>query len=140
MGVDVMRWLYSSQNPERNLLFGYSIADEVRKKIITLWNTYSFFITYANLDSYDPNKRNSYNEEDLTKLDRWLLSKINKFSIKSDKLYKEFKVYVLMDEASIFLDELSNWYVRRNRRRFWKSENDNDSENNFHFSILLIEN
>ena len=49
-----MRWLYASQNPERNLLFGYSIADEVRKKIITLWNTYSFFVTYANLDGYNP--------------------------------------------------------------------------------------
>ena len=43
MGVDVMRWLYASQNPEHNLLFGYGIADEVRKKIITLWNTYYFF-------------------------------------------------------------------------------------------------
>tara|TARA_Y100001970_G_scaffold192631_1_gene234085 strand:+ start:204 stop:3521 length:3318 start_codon:yes stop_codon:yes gene_type:complete len=126
MGVDVMRWLYSSQNPERNLLFGYSIADEVRKKIITLWNTYSFFVTYANLDGYDPNKSDNYNQQDLTKLDRWLLSKIDKFSIRADSLYKEFKVYILMDEASIFLDDLSNWYVRRNRRRFWKSENDSD--------------
>ena len=55
-----------------------------------------------------------------------LLSKINKFSNRADTLYQEFKVYVLMDEASVFLDELSNWYVRRNRRRFWKSENDSD--------------
>ena len=126
MGVDVMRWLYSAQNPERNLLFGYSIADEVRKKIITLWNTYSFFVTYANLDGYNPGEANNYNQEDLTKLDKWLLSKIHKFSIRANNLYEEFKVYTLMEEASIFLDELSNWYVRRNRRRFWKSENDND--------------
>ncbi|MBT7377215.1 MAG: class I tRNA ligase family protein, partial [Candidatus Marinimicrobia bacterium] len=49
MGVDVMRWLYAGQNPEHNLLFGYNLADEVRKNLITLWNTYSFFITYASL-------------------------------------------------------------------------------------------
>ncbi len=125
MGVDVMRWLYASQNPERNLFFGYSIADDVRKKIITLWNTYSFFVTYANLDGYKPNENYDVGES-LTKLDRWLLSKTELFSIKANDLYKDFKVYLLMDEASVFLDELSNWYVRRNRRRFWKSENDND--------------
>ena len=125
MGVDVMRWLYASQNPERNLLFGYSIADDVRKKIITLWNTYSFFITYANLDGYAPEKNQDI-EKSLTKLDRWLLSKVDLFSIRANSLYKDFKVYSLMDEASVFLDELSNWYVRRNRRRFWKSENDDD--------------
>ena len=49
MGVDTMRWLYASQNTEHNLLFGYKIADEVRKNLITLWNTYSFFITYAKI-------------------------------------------------------------------------------------------
>ena len=123
MGVDVMRWLYASQNPERNLFFGYSIADDVRKKIITLWNTYSFFITYANLDGYDP-ENNENIEKSLTKLDRWLLSKVDLFSITANNLYEDFRVYSLMDEASVFLDELSNWYVRRNRRRFWKSEND----------------
>ena len=125
MGVDVMRWLYASQNPERNLLFGYSIADEVRKKVITLWNTYSFFVTYANLDGYKPQERDGI-DESLTKLDHWLLSKIDQFSIRAHSLYSEFKVYLLMEEASLFLDELSNWYVRRNRRRFWKSENDSD--------------
>jgi isoleucyl-tRNA synthetase len=124
MGVDVMRWLYASQNPERNLLFGYSIADEVRKKIITLWNTYSFFVTYANLDNYNPDKK--VDKSALTKLDKWLLSKINQLSIRANDLYGEFKVYNLMDEIDEFLDDLSNWYIRRNRRRFWKSENDND--------------
>ena len=124
MGVDVMRWLYASQNPERNLLFGYSMADEVRKKIITLWNTYSFFITYANLDNYNPDKE--IDKSGLTKLDQWLLSKIDQLSIRANDLYGEFKVYNLMDEIDEFLDDLSNWYIRRNRRRFWKSENDND--------------
>ena len=125
MGVDVMRWLYASQNPEHNLLFGYGIADEVRKKIITLWNTYYFFVTYANLDDFDPNKVN-VDESDYTILDKWISSKMNEFINDSKNYYEKFEVYKLMQESSIVLDHLSNWYIRRNRRRFWKSENDND--------------
>ena len=125
MGVDVMRWLYASQNPEHNLLFGYGIADEVRKKIITLWNTYYFFVTYANLDDFDPNKVN-VDESDYTILDKWISSKMNEFINDSRNYYEKFEVYKLMQESSIVLDHLSNWYIRRNRRRFWKSENDND--------------
>ena len=125
MGVDVMRWLYASQNPEHNLLFGYGIADEVRKKIITLWNTYYFFVTYANLDDFDPNKVN-VDESDYTILDKWISSKMNEFINDSRNYYEKYEVYKLMQESSIVLDHLSNWYIRRNRRRFWKSENDND--------------
>ena len=125
MGVDVMRWLYASQNPEHNLLFGYGIADEVRKKIITLWNTYYFFVTYANLDKFDP-LNVQVKESDYTILDKWIASKMNEFINQSKKYYENFEVYKLMQESSAILDYLSNWYVRRNRRRFWKSENDND--------------
>ena len=125
MGVDVMRWLYGSQNPEHNLLFGYSIADEVRKKIITLWNTYYFFITYANLDQFNPSDV-QVNESDYTILDKWISSKMNEFINESKNYYEKFEVYKLLQESSLILDHLSNWYVRRNRRRFWKSENDND--------------
>ena len=125
MGVDVMRWLYASQNPEHNLLFGYGIADEVRKKIITLWNTYYFFVTYANLDDFNPNEVN-VDESDYTILDKWINSKMNEFINDSKNYYKNFEIYKLMQESSMILDHLSNWYVRRNRRRFWKSENDND--------------
>ena len=125
MGVDTMRWLYASQNTEHNLLFGYKIADEVRKKLITLWNTYSFFTTYAILDGFNPN---DYLEEDLDYdvLDKWILAKINNFINESTVCYEDFELHKLMKLSSVVLDDLSNWYVRRNRRRFWKSENDND--------------
>ena len=125
MGVDVMRWLYASQNPEHNLLFGYAIADEVRKKIITLWNTYYFFVTYANLDEFDPSNV-QVKDSDYTILDKWISSKMNEFINQATNYYKSFEVYKLMKESSSIIDYLSNWYVRRNRRRFWKSENDND--------------
>ena len=120
-----MRWLYASQNPERNLLFGYEIADEIRKNLITLWNTYSFFTTYANLDKFNPNDFN-FEDIDLSILDRWVLAKMNKFIIISKNYYENYELFKLMKEASLILDDISNWYVRRNRRRFWKSENDKD--------------
>lgn len=124
MGVDVMRWMYANQNPEHNLLFGYAIADEVRKQLITLWNTYSFFVTYANLDGYDPSIE--IDKSTLTKSDRWIISKTNKFIKTAENIYSNYQVFHLMSEATIFLDNLSNWYIRRNRRRFWKSGNDSD--------------
>ena len=85
MGVDVMRWMYANQNPEHNLFFGYAIADEVRKQLITLWNTYSFFVTYANLDGFDPSIE--IDKYALTKSDRWIISKSNKFIKTSGKNY-----------------------------------------------------
>ena len=124
MGVDVMRWMYANQNPEHNLLFGYAIADEVRKQLITLWNTYSFFVTYANLDGFDPSIE--IDKSTLTKSDRWIISKTNKFIKTAENFYSNYQVFHLMSEATILLDNLSNWYIRRNRRRFWKSENDSD--------------
>ncbi len=137
MGVDVMRWMYAGQNPEHNLLFGYTLADEVRRQIITLWNTYSFFITYANLDGFDPSAaidRNSF-----TKSDRWIRSKTNKFIISSKEHYETFQVFQLISEANQLLENLSNWYVRRNRRRFWKSENDSDKNAAYStlYSVLM---
>ena len=124
MGVDVMRWMYASQNPEHNLLFGYGNADEVRKQLITLWNTYSFFVTYANLDGFDPSMPIDNNT--LTISDRWIISKTNRFIITAEKHYNTFQIFQLMSDATQILDDLSNWYIRRNRRRFWKSENDSD--------------
>jgi isoleucyl-tRNA synthetase len=74
MGVDVMRWMYSTQNIEQNLLFGYGPADEVRKKVITLWNIYSFYATYASVDGFVPSK-NKIDKKSITILDKWILAK-----------------------------------------------------------------
>jgi len=138
MGVDTMRWLYANQNTEHNLLFGYKIADEVRKNLITLWNTYSFFITYAKLDNFNPLESNC-NMEDLMDIDKWILAKINEFTNTSKKYYETFQLYKLTKNASEILDDISNWYVRRNRRRFWKSENDSDKLAAYHtlYNVLI---
>ena len=125
MGVDTMRWLYASQNTEHNLLFGYAIADEMRKNIITLWNTYSFFVTYASLDNFNPDKF-PINSAELTQLDKWVLAKINNFIQIAEEHYEKFELFKLMKVSTEMLDDISNWYIRRNRRRFWRSENDAD--------------
>ncbi len=130
MGVDVMRWMYASQVPVNNLNFGYHAADEVRRKVLTLWNTYSFFVTYARLDKFDP--MSELDESTLTELDRWILARLNQLVGQARKDYDGFQADKLMLKINRFVDELSNWYVRRSRRRFWKSENDTDKWAAYH--------
>ncbi len=127
MGVDVMRWMYASQNVEHHLLFGYGPAKDVRKKLITLWNVYSFFATYAAVDGFEPGKI-ILKPEDLTLLDKWILSKVNVLTEEMDSHLDSFSLDKGMRKIEKFLDELSNWYVRRNRRRFWKTEDDLDKQ------------
>ncbi|MCF7805630.1 MAG: isoleucine--tRNA ligase [Candidatus Marinimicrobia bacterium] len=131
MGVDVMRWIYATQNPVQNLNFGYSIADEIRKRILTLWNTYSFFVTYANIDEFHP-EENFIPVEERSELDRWAIAKLHQLIQTAHKAYSEFNVAMFMRESERFIDDLSNWYVRRSRRRFWRSENDTDKYSAYH--------
>ena len=127
MGVDVMRWMYASQNPEHNLLFGYHHGDDIRKKLIQFWNSYSFFATYAAVDGFDPSK-GSIDDADLNIMDHWVLSKLHLFIKDSREAMDQFRSDLLMKKFDLFMDELSNWYIRRSRRRFWKSEDDGDKQ------------
>ncbi len=125
MGADVMRWIYASQNIMSNLRFGYAVADEIRRKFLTLWNVYSFFVMYANVDNFDPTKVKLKNKQ-LKPMDIWILAKLN---LMVDNVGKELDNYNAADvtkNVEEFLDDLSNWYVRKSRRRFWKSQNDQD--------------
>ncbi len=130
MGVDVMRWMYAAQVPVNNLNFGYGVADEVRRKVLTLWNTYSFFVTYARLDEFNP--LSELDESTLTDLDKWVLARLNRLVGQARKDYDAFQTDKLMLKINRFIDDLSNWYVRRSRRRFWKSENDQDKWAAYH--------
>ncbi len=134
MGVDVMRWLYCAQKPENNLLFGYSRADEVRRRfLIPLWNVFNFFVTYANLDGWEPPREGFLPGEPEgatpssdNSLDRWVLSRINQVTSRCAESLENSDAYNATAAVESFLDELTNWYVRRSRRRFWKSEQDAD--------------
>ncbi len=124
MGVDVMRWLFCRQNPSANLNFGWHNGEEVlRGFILTLWNTYSFFVTYANIDRFEGGAADGSSRSDL---DRWLLSGLNQLISNVTADLEQFDSAAATRHIESFIEDLSNWYVRRSRRRFWKSEDDAD--------------
>ncbi len=130
MGVDVMRWLYCRQKPENNLLFGYGRADEVRRQfLIPLWNVYSFFVTYARIDKWQLGSKDAGSELESgnqTMLDRWILGRLDEVIARVSDRLENYDAYGATWVLEPFLDDLTNWYVRRSRRRFWKSEQDAD--------------
>ncbi len=136
MGVDVMRWLFSGQKPENNLLFGYNRADEVRRRfLIPLWNVYSFFATYARLDGWAPDAAgfDADHPEGKTPasdnpLDRWILARLNETVAKTTDSLDNMDAFAATLAVEALIDDLTNWYVRRSRRRFWRSEQDSDKQ------------
>ncbi|MCS7221043.1 MAG: class I tRNA ligase family protein [Anaerolineae bacterium] len=127
IGVDTMRWMYCAHRPEVNLLFGYRLADEVRRRfILPLWNVYAFFVTYANLaPGWHPKDWRSVPDlrsPQLQILDRWIISRLHEVvRIVTDRL-EDFDAFGATQALETFVDDLSDWYVRRSRRRFWDGE------------------
>jgi len=127
-GVDAMRWLFATTNPDANLNFGPNVVDEARRRfILPLWNSYSFFATYARLDGFLPTTSEPVPVAERTLLDRWLLSQLH---LLIGRVRRGLDGYDPDGAARAIerftVEELSNWYIRRNRRRFWKSEGDRD--------------
>ena len=127
MGADVMRWAFSRQNPVQNLNFGYGLGDEVRRKLLTLWNVYSFFVTYANIDGVSPASL-AAKPGALSHLDRWIISRLNSLVKLARERLDDFDPSAVPRAVEEFIDDLSIWYVRRSRRRFWKSASDTDKQ------------
>ena len=127
MGADVMRWMFCRNNPTNNINFGYRPADDVRNRfVLKLWNTYAFFCNYARLDGFDP-KSAAVPIQQRPDIDRWILSDLQLLIQSARREYEDFNVMAFCLLAEDFVAEkLSNWYVRRNRRRFWKSEQNDD--------------
>jgi isoleucyl-tRNA synthetase len=145
VGADTMRWLYTNQPPEQNLRFPRIPTEKdaeeaqakgqpvrlsdlwlnVRTALDKLWNVYSFFVTYANIDGFDPTRR-SLPLSERSDLDRWVLSELQQTISDATRGLELFDTRPAAQAIGAFLENLSNWYVRRSRRRFWKSEEDND--------------
>jgi isoleucyl-tRNA synthetase len=126
IGADVMRWMYAAANPAANLRFGYGPGHEVvRRFFLPLWNTYGFFVTYARLDGWTPDQRDGVDEA-RTLLDRWILSRLDGIVSEVRASLDDYDAMGATRAIETFVDDLSNWYVRRNRRRFWKGELDAD--------------
>jgi isoleucyl-tRNA synthetase len=136
MGVDVMRWMYCLHKPEQNLLFGYHGSDETRRRtLIPLWNVYAFFCNYARLDNWQPDGRPLV-EKELSLLDRWVLSKVQKLVADVTAEMDDYDIYDAATLLDPFVDELSNWYVRRSRRRFWRGAGEDDADKDAAYSTL----
>jgi isoleucyl-tRNA synthetase len=130
IGADVMRWMFSATNPATNMNFGYHLAhEEVRRFFLPLWNTYGFFVTYARLDGWTPDGTDGGADGVAgarTLLDRWILSRLDGLVAEVRAALDGYDAAGATRAIEGFVDELSNWYVRRNRRRFWKGELDAD--------------
>jgi len=128
IGADVMRWMFVNQRYETDMLFGYHHADETRRQfLLPLWNVYSFFVTYARLDKWTPSTRNS-KLATRNNLDSWILARLQQVVAETTAALDDYYAYKAALPLTEFLDDLSNWFVRRSRRRFWKSEADADKQ------------
>jgi len=136
MSADVMRWIYCAQNPTNNLNFGYKIGEQVKRRVFnTWWNVYSFFVNYARLDGFDPKSR-TIPYEQLQEIDRWILSKLQELIQTANKSLSEYNVAAMIQAADDFIERLSNWYVRRNRRRYWRPRNESDTDKRAAYQTL----
>ncbi|MGL4422288.1 MAG: class I tRNA ligase family protein, partial [Gemmataceae bacterium] len=125
IGADVIRWLFCRQSPAANLNFGPEPTDEVRAKfILKLWNVYALFSNYASADGYDPTAP-AVPLAERPAIDRWILSDLQELIRTARTAYESYSVQSFALAAEAFIDEkLSNWYVRRNRDRFWSKNAD----------------
>jgi isoleucyl-tRNA synthetase len=118
-GADALRWYFYTASapwlPSR--FYEAAVIDAQRKFIGTLWNVYSFYILYAELDNFDPTKYENFKSENI--MDKWMMSKLNSLVKNTDNHLENYRITQGALELEAFVDELSNWYVRRNRARYW---------------------
>lgn len=136
MGVDVMRWMYLTQNPVQNLNFGYSIADEVRRRFhLLLWNSYNFFVSYALLDDYKMGER-AFKPESV--LDRWIISRLNSLINEVTQRLEDYDAFNATKAIEGFVSDLSTWYIRRSRDRVGASATDKKDKEAFYGAMHKV--
>ncbi len=126
-GADAVRWyFYVNSAPWLPSRFYEEAISEIQRKFLgTLWNVYSFFVLYANIDNFNPNNFIGKEYERST-LDKWILSRLNTLIKNTDENLNSYKLTDAAREIQNFVDDLSNWYIRRGRERYWGSEYTND--------------
>ena len=129
-GADAIRWyFYVNSAPWLpNRFHGKAVQEGQRKFMGTLWNTYAFFVLYANIDEFDATKY-TLDYEKLSVMDKWLLSKLNSVVKEVDEDLNDYKIPETARALQEFVDDMSNWYVRRSRERFWAKGMEQDKIN-----------
>ena len=129
-GADPIRYLYAAANPTGDMRFGDGLISEAKRKLIAFWNVYGFFNTYAVLDKPD---LEDYNPDyaKMNVIDKWLINRIRKFTAISTAAYEANEYYKVVAEFESLTDDISNFYIRTNRPRFWKSSGE-DSLNAYY--------
>ncbi|MBA3383608.1 MAG: isoleucine--tRNA ligase [Actinobacteria bacterium] len=124
MGADVMRWQFCAQPPDRNMLFGYGPAHEIKRKLLTFWHSAKFLVDYGNVDDFTPRFADLDGGPDaaLRPLDRWLVARTNKLVADATEALESKLTHRLVAAFEAFVEDLSNWYIRRSRRRFWDGD------------------
>ncbi|NLI39822.1 MAG: isoleucine--tRNA ligase [Caldisericales bacterium] len=139
-GADALRWtIYTASPPWTPSRLGVNtVTESFRQFILLLRNIYSFFSMYANIDGFDPTKQKVPLKERYY-LDRWIISELNTLAGYVDEEMKKFGITSATRAITAFTDTLANWYVRRSRRRFWKSESDQDKASAYHtlYEVLV---
>ncbi|MDQ3815105.1 MAG: isoleucine--tRNA ligase [Armatimonadota bacterium] len=133
VGADPMRWTFCGNPLNKDIRFGYRPIHEAQRRLLTLWNVYSFFVTYANLDKPELNSsilrlslRTNQQPSITNVLDRWILARLQQLIGDVTAALEQIEPANITRATEKFVDDLSTWYVRRSRRRFWKGENDAD--------------
>jgi isoleucyl-tRNA synthetase len=120
MGADIVRWQYCAQNPSQNINFGYGPAEEVKRRLLTLWNSVGFLVTYANTESWEPKPGTEPRREHA--LDRWLAARTAQLVDEAHDAYERYATPAVTTAFEAYVEDLSNWYIRRSRRRFWEGD------------------
>ncbi len=135
IGADAVRYIFAAAPIAGDVRFGYTLGEEARRKLLGFWNICSFFTTYAEIDKPKIKKCNPENP-----VDRWLNSRVADFINKAKKSYESYNTVGVIKEFETCMDDISNWYVRTNRRRFWKNKLDTDKENAYNSLYYAIKN
>ena len=125
MGADCIRYLFAGNPLTSDVRFGFGLGEEIKRKILNFWSNYSFFNTYACIDKPQlENFKPDYNKMPIS--DKWLLARTADFVKKCQDYYNNYKAYLVCKEFESMVDDVSNFYIRTNRRRFWKSDDQYD--------------
>lgn len=140
IGVDTMRWLYSTHDPATNMDFGYGPAEKIRRRfLLILWNIYRFFIDYALADGWSPSELLTINPKLLTSLDRWVLSRLNSLvKLVTESLDRYDPATAANAIERFVVDDLSQWYLRRSRSRVGPAAQDVEDKQVFYHVMWKV--